>query len=144
MAEASQKSGMAKLVGGALNFFKDFDTVVIQSSAVLFTTFLTNFSANVPICNIVVPILQEMVLIFIIPLPNIKGLLMNLFFTLFLFPSKAVSIKMNPIMLVFPAGIACSMAFHLPVGTPPNAIIAAYANIKTKYMVSSIRHNYIN
>lgn len=45
---------------------------------------------------------------------------------------------MNPIMLVFPAGIATSMAFHLPVGTPPNAIISGYAGIKTKYMVSFI------
>lgn len=49
---------------------------------------------------------------------------------------QAVAIKMNPIMLVFPAGIATSMAFHLPVGTPPNAIVAGYAGIKSKYMVS--------
>lgn len=28
------------------------------------------------------------------------------------------------------------MAFHLPVSTPPNALVAGYANIRTKDMVS--------
>ncbi|KAI8117199.1 Protein I'm not dead yet [Lucilia cuprina] len=109
LAEGSQSSGMAKLLGQAMTFLLNYPALAVQMAAIVFATVLTNFSANVPICNILVPILQEL----------------------------AVAIKMNPIMLVFPAGIACSMAFHLPVGTPANAIIAGYAGIKSKYMASA-------
>ncbi|XP_065360932.1 protein I'm not dead yet-like [Calliphora vicina] len=109
LAEGSQSSGMAMLLGRAMTFLLEYPALAVQMAAIVFATVLTNFSANVPICNILVPILQEL----------------------------AVAIKMNPIMLVFPAGIACSMAFHLPVGTPANAIIAGYAGIKSKYMASA-------
>lgn len=47
---------------------------------------------------------------------------------------QAVTIKIHPLYLILPAGLACSMAFHLPVSTPPNAIVAGYANIKSKDM----------
>uniref|UniRef100_A0A1I8MKD2 Protein I'm not dead yet n=1 Tax=Musca domestica TaxID=7370 RepID=A0A1I8MKD2_MUSDO len=107
LADASQESGMAKLLGETMSALQSWPDFAIQFSAISAGIFLTNFSANVPICNILIPILQEL----------------------------AVAIKMNPIMLVFPAGIATSMAFHLPVGTPPNAIVAGYAGIKSKYMI---------
>ncbi|XP_061388387.1 protein I'm not dead yet-like [Musca vetustissima] len=109
LADASQESGMAKLLGEAMSGLVSWPDFAIQVAAVSSGIFLTNFSANVPICNILIPILQEL----------------------------AVAIKMNPIMLVFPAGIATSMAFHLPVGTPPNAIVAGYAGIKSKYMAEA-------
>ncbi|XP_019891299.1 protein I'm not dead yet-like isoform X2 [Musca domestica] len=109
LADASQESGMAKLLGETMSALQSWPDFAIQFSAISAGIFLTNFSANVPICNILIPILQEL----------------------------AVAIKMNPIMLVFPAGIATSMAFHLPVGTPPNAIVAGYAGIKSKYMVEA-------
>lgn len=43
--------------------------------------------------------------------------------------------KIHPLYLIFPVGMACSMAFMLPVGTPPNALVQGYANIETKNMV---------
>jgi sodium-dependent dicarboxylate transporter 2/3/5 len=37
--------------------------------------------------------------------------------------SLAVSIHINPLLLMLPATVSASMAFMLPVATPPNAIV---------------------
>lgn len=49
---------------------------------------------------------------------------------------QAVVIRIHPLYLMMPAAITASYAFHLPVGTPPNALVAGYANIRTKEMVT--------
>lgn len=36
---------------------------------------------------------------------------------------------------MLPAALCCSFSFHLPVGTPPNAIASAAGHIKTKDFV---------
>ncbi|KAI5642562.1 hypothetical protein NE865_05329 [Phthorimaea operculella] len=41
---------------------------------------------------------------------------------------------MDARFLMVPATLACSMAFHMPVGTPPNAIVAGVAHIPTAKM----------
>lgn len=46
--------------------------------------------------------------------------------------------RKHPLILFFPCVLACSMAFHLPVSTPPNAIACGYGNIKTKDVVGFI------
>lgn len=48
---------------------------------------------------------------------------------------QCVAIKIHPLFLMLPAGICCSFSFHLPVGTPPNAIAAAAGHIKTRDFV---------
>lgn len=53
------------------------------------------------------------------------NLLMPIFFSL------SDVIKCNPILLGHPAAIAASHTFLLPVGTPMNAMVSAYANIRT-------------
>ena len=42
----------------------------------------------------------------------------------------AMSIEMNPLLFMLPATIAASLAFMLPVATPPNAIIFGTKRIK--------------
>ena len=48
---------------------------------------------------------------------------------------QSIAIKVHPLYLMGPAALGCSYAFHLPVGTPPNALISAAANIRTKDFV---------
>lgn len=48
---------------------------------------------------------------------------------------QAVAIKIHPLYLMVPAALGCSFSFHLPVGTPPNAIVSAAGRIKTKDFV---------
>ena len=43
---------------------------------------------------------------------------------------------MNPLYLMIPGALSCSMAFMLPVATPPNTIVFASGHIKAKDMVS--------
>lgn len=106
LAEGSQKSGMASLIGNALSGLKGLPTPLILLIVIIVAETLTEFSSNVAICNIILPVLAEM----------------------------SVAIEVHPLYLILPAGLACSMAFHLPVSTPPNALVAGYANIRTKDM----------
>jgi sodium-dependent dicarboxylate transporter 2/3/5 len=46
-------------------------------------------------------------------------------------------IKLNPLLLMIPATLAASMAFMLPVATPPNAIIFGTNRIRIIDMVKT-------
>ncbi|XP_037938736.1 protein I'm not dead yet-like [Teleopsis dalmanni] len=107
LAEGSTQSGMAKMLGNSLKFAQSFPSSIVQLFCVVTGVFFTAFSANVAIANILIPVVSEM----------------------------AVAIKIHPLYFVFPTGLACSIAFLLPVSTPANAIVSGYANIKTKDMV---------
>ena len=48
---------------------------------------------------------------------------------------QAEGINVNPLYLMLPATIAASMAFMLPVATPPNAIVFSYGHLRVIDMV---------
>ena len=50
-------------------------------------------------------------------------------------PLQAQSLAINPLYLMIPATVAASLAFMLPVATPPNAIAFSYGFIKVHEMV---------
>ncbi|TDG46951.1 hypothetical protein AWZ03_006655 [Drosophila navojoa] len=111
LAEGSKVSGMAKMLGDSLAFITVMPNSLIIAFIVVVSLFCTCFSANVAICNILIPIFSEM----------------------------AVTVKVHPLTLTLPAALAISMSYHLPVSTPPNAIICGYAYIKTKYLDATRR-----
>ncbi|XP_041674926.1 protein I'm not dead yet 2-like [Drosophila eugracilis] len=109
LAEGSQVSGMAKMLGESLSFAEKMPFALVISMCLLISLFCTSFASNVAICNILIPIFSEM----------------------------AIAIKVHPLKLTFPSALACSLAFHLPVSTPPNAIISGFTGLKTKYMAAA-------
>ena len=48
-----------------------------------------------------------------------------------------MGIGLEPLYLMFPAAVASSYAFMLPVATPPNAVVFSYGYIKVSDMVNS-------
>lgn len=54
---------------------------------------------------------------------------------LFIFFIQATAIKIHPLYVMFPCTISASLAFMLPVATPPNAIAFSYGNLKVMDMV---------
>ena len=49
----------------------------------------------------------------------------------------AIGMEMDPRMLAIPATIAASMAFMMPVATPPNAIVFTYEKMRLIDMVKA-------
>ncbi|EDS43693.1 I'm not dead yet [Culex quinquefasciatus] len=106
LAEAGHVSGMSALLGQSLSGLQSLPPLVLLLVVCLAAQLLTEFTSNVAICNIILPVLAEM----------------------------AIVIRTHPLYLMLPAAMSCSYAFHMPVGTPPNAIVAGVGRIAIKDM----------
>ncbi|XP_067015099.2 protein I'm not dead yet [Anabrus simplex] len=109
MAAASKESGLSKLLGQELVALQVLPTPLILIIICTATTFLTEVSSNTAIANIVLPVLAEM----------------------------AIAMKIHPLYFMMPAVLCCSYAFMLPVATPPNAIVLAASNMKSREMMKA-------
>ncbi|CAG9803915.1 unnamed protein product [Chironomus riparius] len=106
LAEGGKESGMSQMVGKSLQVFQNLHYLALILLICVICQILTEFTSNVAITNIILPVLAEM----------------------------ALNVRIHPMMLMYPATLCCSFAFHMPVGTPANAIVAGIANIRTKDM----------
>jgi len=106
LAEGGKASGMSKMLGASLVGFQELPFLGLLFLICVVCQTLTEFTSNVAIANVILPVLAEM----------------------------ALAIKKHPMLLMYPAALSCCMAFHMPVGTPPNAIVAGVGNIRTKEM----------
>ena len=103
------ESGLSVWIGNRLGAVLDFHPVVITIAITTVMIFLTEVTSNTATTQMLLPILAGL----------------------------AVSDKINPLLFMLPATIAASMAFMLPVATPPNAIIFGTGRIEIKDMAKT-------
>lgn len=95
LATGIKDSGLSVWIGEQLVFLANLNPIVIILIISLIITFLTELTSNTATTEMILPVLAGI----------------------------AISTKINPLLLMLPATLSASMAFMMPVATPPNAII---------------------
>lgn len=96
IAKGFNESGLASVLGGALApLLTDQPTWLIVLGTALFLSFLTEITSNTATTFVLLPVAAH----------------------------SAVAAGINPLIVMYPVTIAASLAFMLPVATPPNAIV---------------------
>lgn len=106
LATAFKESGLSMWFGGHLTGLASLHPIMIIMIIALFMTFLTELTSNTATTEMILPILAGM----------------------------AITSNIHPLMLMIPATLSASMAFMLPVATPPNAIIFGTSRISVGQM----------
>lgn len=106
IAEAFRSAGLCEEVGDSLRDLAHLPPVLIIAVICLTITFLTEVTSNTATASLMLPILA----------------------------STAVSIDVDPKLLMVPATISASFAFMLPVATAPNAVVFSSEKISVGTM----------
>jgi len=109
LAQGFVDSGLSVWFGEQLSGLGNVQPIILTFANVTLISLLTELTSNVATTEMILPILAGL----------------------------AVVIKMNPLLLMIPATLASSMAFMLPVATPPNAIIFGTNRIRVIDMVKT-------
>jgi sodium-dependent dicarboxylate transporter 2/3/5 len=102
IAHAFKTTGLATFISSHLTILNDVSPIVMIIAICGLLTFLTELTSNTATTQTVLPILA----------------------------ATAVAMHVNPLLFMIPATISASMAFMMPVATPPNAIIFGTSRIK--------------
>jgi sodium-dependent dicarboxylate transporter 2/3/5 len=106
LASGFVSSGLSEHLAQALRDFGHLPAFAILVLVCLLITFLTELTSNVATATMFLPVLA----------------------------AWAVAERINPLMLMIPATISASMAFMLPVATPPNAIVFTSRRVRIAEM----------
>jgi len=110
LSDALFKTGLADVISSEfVKFFGHPSPVFLVFIIVIFMELLTEITSNTAVTSMMVPILI----------------------------SICSELDINPTFLVLPATIAASMAFMLPVATPPNAIVYGSRYVTLKDMLKA-------
>jgi len=106
LASGFKTSGLSVWIGEQLEWISGYNLIFVIIMIALLMTFLTEVTSNTATTQMILPILA----------------------------SISVGIHINPLFLMLPATLSASMAFMLPVATPPNAIIFGTNRIRVAQM----------
>jgi sodium-dependent dicarboxylate transporter 2/3/5 len=95
LASGFKESGLSMWFGEQLNWIASAPPIVVILAICLMVTFLTELTSNTATTEMLLPVLAGI----------------------------AMSSNINPLLFMLPATLSASMAFMLPVATPPNAIV---------------------
>ncbi|KAM7399424.1 hypothetical protein PAMP_018697 [Pampus punctatissimus] len=109
LAHGSEKSGLSLWLGESLVPLQSIPPFAISILLCLLVAMFTECSSNTATTTLFLPILASM----------------------------ATAIKIHPLYIMFPCTISASLAFMLPVATPPNAIAFSYGNLKVMDMAKT-------
>ena len=109
LATGFVESGLSVWFGNQLSWVANIHPVFVIAIIVFLMTFLTELTSNTATTEMMLPILAGL----------------------------SVSVHVNPLLFMIPATIACSMAFMLPVATPPNAIVFGTNRLKIMDMAKT-------
>lgn len=109
LATGFKESGLSLWFGGQLAGVASLHPILIIFVISLFITFLTELTSNTATTEMILPILAGI----------------------------AITTNINPLLLMIPATMSASMAFMLPVATPPNAIIFGTSRITVGQMAKT-------
>lgn len=107
LAKGFQISGLSEFIGSGFESFKGLPIILIIVVVCLLLTFLTELTSNLATTEMIVPILAAI----------------------------AVTMEVNPLLLMVPAAVSASCAFMMPVATPPNAVVFGSGRIQISQMV---------
>lgn len=107
LARATGTHGVADFIGAQASVLVGLPPIVLIAIVVAGIIFLTELTSNTATTNVMLPILA----------------------------GAAGGLGVHPYLLVFPAAIAASCAFMLPVATPPNAIVFGSGQISITHMM---------
>ena len=109
LAKGFVDSGLSNYMGSLLSGASDLSPVLLIGSLTALMSILTEFTSNTATTEMILPI--------------IGGL--------------ANEIKVNPLLIMIPVTLAASMAFMLPIATPPNAIVFGTGKLTIVQMVKT-------
>ncbi|XP_019952547.1 solute carrier family 13 member 2-like [Paralichthys olivaceus] len=109
LAAGSEKSGLSTWLGESLTPLEKIPSFAISLLLSLLVATFTECSSNTATTTLFLPILGSM----------------------------AIAIKIHPLYVMLPCTLAASLAFMLPVATPPNAIAFAFGGLRVIDMVKA-------
>jgi len=107
LAAGFKESGLSLWFGNQLNWAAALHPIFVIAAIAFLMTFLTELTSNTATSQILLPVLG----------------------------SLAVGMGINPLLFMIPATLSASMAFMLPVATPPNAIVFGTNRLRIIQMV---------